>query len=99
MRPGSSGAPVMSADARAREEAPQAPLVDTAEVQLLLLALGEALTLTGDAVSEIQTRLRAIAGAYGYPHPRFCVFPTLLIVALDAGGVAGGGRADTLVAG
>jgi hypothetical protein len=58
-------------------------------VQRLLLALGEALTVTGDAVSEIQRPLRTIAAAHGYPRARISVFPTLPIVAVAEGEVGG----------
>jgi hypothetical protein len=47
------------------------------------LELGEALTFTSDAVSEIEARLRSIAAAYGYERARISVLPTLLIVAMD----------------
>jgi uncharacterized membrane protein YjjP (DUF1212 family) len=57
---------------------------DPAEVRALLLGLGVALTMTGDAVSEVQAQLRDIADAYGYERARVAVFPTLLIVALGA---------------
>jgi len=62
---------------------------DAANVRRLLLQLGVALTMTGDAVSEIQGHLRAIATAYGHPRARVAVFPTMLIVALDEGESAG----------
>jgi uncharacterized membrane protein YjjP (DUF1212 family)/uncharacterized membrane protein YjjB (DUF3815 family) len=55
---------------------------DAAEVEALLLELGVALTMTGDAVSEVQGHLGAIASAYGYDNARVSVLPTLLIVAL-----------------
>ena len=55
----------------------------------MLLALGVALTMTGDAVSEVQHRLGAIAEAYGYSRARISVLPTMLIVALDDGKPAG----------
>lgn len=55
----------------------------------MLLALGVALTMTGDAVSEVQHRLGAIAEAYGYSRARISVLPTMLIVALDDGEPAG----------
>jgi uncharacterized membrane protein YjjP (DUF1212 family) len=57
--------------------------------QRLLLELGVALTMTGDAVSVIQERLRAIATAYGYAHAHVAVFPTLLIVGLGEGQATG----------
>jgi len=49
----------------------------------MLLSLGVALTMTGDAVSEVQARLAAIAAAHGYERARISVFPTLLIIAVD----------------
>lgn len=55
---------------------------DPRGLQALLLELGVALTMTGDAVSEVQTQLRAIATAHGFGHARVSVFPTLLIVLL-----------------
>ena len=58
---------------------------DPAEVRGLLLAMGVALTMTGDAVSEIQARLRVIAKAYGYKRARISVFPTVLVVGLGDG--------------
>jgi uncharacterized membrane protein YjjP (DUF1212 family) len=62
---------------------------DPAEVRQLLLELGVALTMTGDAVSEIQGQLRSIATGYGFPGARISVFPTLLIVGLGDGVAAG----------
>jgi uncharacterized membrane protein YjjP (DUF1212 family) len=62
---------------------------DAAELRRLLLGLGAALTMTGDAVSEIQGQLRSIAAAYGYPRARIAVFPTVLIVAIREGDSAG----------
>ena len=58
---------------------------DPPALEALLLELGVALTMTGDAISEIQTQLRAIASAHGFEHARISVFPTLLIVLLDEG--------------
>ena len=55
---------------------------DPAAVRLLLLDLGVALTMTDDAVSEVQGWLRAIAAAYGYGHARISVFPTLVVVVI-----------------
>ncbi len=60
----------------------------TAEAQRFLLDLGVALTMTGDAVSEIQLRLRSVAQAYGFQRARISVLPTLLIVALGGGEAA-----------
>jgi len=53
------------------------------EVRGLVLELGVALTMTGDAVSEIEDALRSVAAAYGFRSTRVSVLPTLLIVALD----------------
>ena len=50
--------------------------------------MGAALTMSGDAVSLIQDRLRSIAAAYGHPRARISLFPTLLMVALDDGEAA-----------
>lgn len=55
---------------------------DSRGLQALLLELGVALTMTGDAVSEVQTQLRAIAAAHGFGRARVSVFPTMLIVLL-----------------
>jgi uncharacterized membrane protein YjjP (DUF1212 family) len=55
---------------------------DGGEVERLLLALGRAMTMTGDAVSEIQSHLRAVAAAYGHPDAIVAVLPTVLIVAI-----------------
>lgn len=58
---------------------------DAEQVEAFLLRLGVALTMTGDAVSEIQVLLRGIAATYGYDHANISVFPTLLVVALSPG--------------
>src|SRR3954453_7192791 len=57
-------------------------------VQSLLLTLGVALTMTGDAVSEVQRRLRTTAAAYGYDDVAISVLPTLLVVSLRGGASA-----------
>jgi uncharacterized membrane protein YjjP (DUF1212 family) len=62
---------------------------NSGEVQGLLLELGVALTMTGDAVSEIESQLRSVATGYGFPLARISVFPTLLIVGLGDGGATG----------
>jgi len=54
-------------------------------VQSLILTLGVALTMTGDAVIEIQRRPRATAAAYGYDNAAISVLPTLLVVSLRDG--------------
>jgi len=63
-------------------------VADAKEVEALILSLGVALTMTGDAVSEIQGHLRAIAAAYGYGDARISLSPTLLIVTLHDDEVA-----------
>ena len=68
--------------------APQSA-ADPTEVQGFLLELGVAMTMTGDAVSEIQGWLRGIARAYGYSQARISAGPTLLIVALGGADPAG----------
>src|SRR5690349_3742828 len=60
-------------------------VADAKEVQTFMLSLGVALTMTGDGVSEIQGRLRAVAASYGYEHAHISVLPTLLMVALREG--------------
>ena len=60
-----------------------------AELRGLLLNLGVALTMSGDAVSLIQDRLHAIAAVNGYEHARISVGPTLLVIALDEREAAG----------
>jgi uncharacterized membrane protein YjjP (DUF1212 family) len=67
-----------------------------AEVQALLLRMGAALTMTGDAVSLVQERLRAIAAAYGYPRAEVSVLPTLLMVTLESGRPAGVSEIDSV---
>ena len=62
---------------------------DAAEVRALLLNLGVALAMSGDAVSLIQDRLQAIAAVNGYEHARISVLPTLLVIALDEREAAG----------
>jgi len=52
------------------------------EVRGLLLELGVALAMTGDAVSEIEGALRSVAAGYGFRGARVSLLPTLLIVAL-----------------
>jgi uncharacterized membrane protein YjjP (DUF1212 family) len=64
---------------------PDATAADAAQVRRLLLGLGVALTMTGDAVSEVQGHLRAVAAAYGYERARIAVLPTMLIVSLEPG--------------
>jgi uncharacterized membrane protein YjjP (DUF1212 family) len=54
-----------------------------------MLRLGVALTMTGDAVSEIQDHLRAVAASYGYENAHISVLPTLLLVALREGDPVG----------
>ena len=71
---------------------------DPAEVRLLLLDLGVALTMTDDAVSEVQGWLRAIAAAYGYGHARISVFPTLVVVVIGDDEPAGLRTIDSFAA-
>jgi uncharacterized membrane protein YjjP (DUF1212 family) len=68
----------------------------TADVTALLLASGVALTMTGDAVSEIQRRLRSIAAAYGYGHAHISVLPTFLLVRLHPDAPVGIRSIDTV---
>lgn len=53
-----------------------------------MLGLGQALTMTGDAVSEVQGHLRAIAAGYGYARANVSVLPTFLMVSVREGEVA-----------
>jgi uncharacterized membrane protein YjjP (DUF1212 family) len=64
-------------------------MTPAAEVRALLLSMGAALTRSGDAVSLIQERLRAIAAAYGFSNAHVSVLPTMVTVALEDGGGAG----------
>jgi hypothetical protein len=59
-------------------ESPRAnhPVAQAKDVEALMLSLGVALTMTGDAVSEIQSHLPAIAAAYGYGEARISLSPT-----------------------
>lgn len=75
-----------AADLAVDEHDAEAPAAD---VCALLLAAGVALTMTGDAVSEIQRRLRSIAAAYGYGDAHISVLPTFLLVRLHEEGLAG----------
>ena len=52
--------------------------------------------MSDDAVSLIQDRLRSVAAAYGYPHARISLFPTLLIVALRDGETPRVGTIDSV---
>ncbi|MBS1891847.1 MAG: threonine/serine exporter family protein [Actinobacteria bacterium] len=61
------------------------PSVDSVELRHLLVALGGAMNAAGDAVHEIEERLRQIAAAYGAPNARCMVLPTFLAIALEAG--------------
>ncbi|XVU27060.1 threonine/serine ThrE exporter family protein [Actinoplanes sp. CA-054009] len=55
------------------------------ELQQFLLYLGSALTAAGEAVNQIEDRLRRVAAAYGAPHARVSVLPTYLVVSLEPG--------------
>ena len=65
------------------------------DVRAFLLDLGVAMTMTGDAVSEIQRRLRSIAAAYGYGDALVSVLPTFLLVLLHDGDPPGVRSIDT----
>jgi uncharacterized membrane protein YjjP (DUF1212 family)/uncharacterized membrane protein YjjB (DUF3815 family) len=56
------------------------------DLQEFLLHLGSGLTAAGEAVNEIQQHLMRVATAYGAPNARVSVFPTFLVVSLDAVG-------------
>ena len=58
---------------------------EEAELQQFLLYLGSALTAAGEAVNEIEDRLRRVAAAYGAPEARVSVLPTYLVVSLKPG--------------
>jgi uncharacterized membrane protein YjjP (DUF1212 family) len=58
------------------------------ELREFLLYLGSALTAAGEAVNEIQNRLRRVAAAYGAPHARFSVLPTYVVLSLAPGSAA-----------
>ena len=58
------------------------------ELQQFLLYLGSALTAAGEAVNEIEDRLRRVAAAYGAPSARVSVLPTYLVVSLEPGRAA-----------
>lgn len=55
------------------------------DLQQFLLFLGSALTTAGEAVNQIEDRLRRVAAAYGAPNARVSVLPTYLVVALEPG--------------
>jgi uncharacterized membrane protein YjjP (DUF1212 family) len=61
------------------------PVADAKDVLAFMLRLGVALTMTGDAVTEVQAHLRGIAASYGYQGAHISVLPTLLIVSLREG--------------
>jgi uncharacterized membrane protein YjjP (DUF1212 family) len=65
------------------------PSATARDVQALLLGMGSALAMGGDAVGLVEERLRSIAAAYGFADVRISVLPTLLIVALGDGEPAG----------
>lgn len=70
------------------EEFPQTLTVDADELRHLLVVLGGAMNAAGEAVNEIEERLRQIAAAYGAPKARCMVLPTFLAIALEAGDTA-----------
>jgi uncharacterized membrane protein YjjP (DUF1212 family) len=55
------------------------------ELRQFLLHLGSGLTADGQAVNEIEERLRRVAAVYGAPRARVGVLPTYLVVALEPG--------------
>jgi uncharacterized membrane protein YjjP (DUF1212 family) len=55
------------------------------ELQQFLLYLGSALTAAGEAVNQIEERLRRVAATYGAPQARVSVLPTYLVLALEPG--------------
>jgi uncharacterized membrane protein YjjP (DUF1212 family) len=59
---------------------------DPAAVELLLLDLGGRLLASGDAVADIQDRLRRVAFVYGYPTADISVLPTMVFVSVEPGG-------------
>ncbi|HEY2650575.1 MAG TPA: threonine/serine exporter family protein [Solirubrobacteraceae bacterium] len=68
---------------------------DAAEVQAFLLSLGVALAMTGDSVSQIQDRLRAIAAGYGHSDIHVSLGPTLLMVRVNEGHTLGSRTIDS----
>jgi len=54
-----------------------------AQVVEALLLLGRLLLASGDAVSDINLRLRAIAATWGAPDVQFIVLPDLMLVSFD----------------
>jgi uncharacterized membrane protein YjjP (DUF1212 family) len=63
-----------------------APTLDSreaAEVVEALLLFGRLLLASGDAVSDINIRLRTIAGAWGAPDVQFIVLPNLMMASFD----------------
>ncbi len=48
-----------------------------------LLLLGRLLLASGDAVSDINLRLRAVSGAWGAPEAQFIVLPNLMMASFD----------------
>lgn len=74
---------------------PFSPAEHDDDLRELLLALGAALTLTGESIGEIQERLRAIAAARGRPDARVSAGPTMLLVALGEQAPAGVREVDS----
>lgn len=63
-----------------------APIEDSPEGARLveaLLLLGRLLLASGDAVSDINLRLRAVSGAWGAPEAQFIVLPNLMMASFD----------------
>jgi uncharacterized membrane protein YjjP (DUF1212 family) len=53
------------------------------QVARFLLELGRQLLVAGDAVTDIEARLRRIAATWGHPHAQFSVLPATVLVTLD----------------
>ncbi|HEY2055018.1 MAG TPA: threonine/serine exporter family protein [Solirubrobacterales bacterium] len=70
------------------EAAKGAPVVVPADLRRLLVALGAAMNAAGEAVNEIEERLRRVAAAYGAPAARVMVLPTFLAITLGPGETA-----------
>ena len=69
---------------RDAEERPGAA-VDPVELQAFVIQLGAAMDTIGEPVYAIESRLRAIAAAYGVAGARVSAFPTTLLVTMGRG--------------
>jgi len=63
------------------KSAPEVKHTEDEDVFAFLLELGKALLATGDAVSDIESRLVGAAKAYGQPQARVMVLPTVVTIA------------------